>query len=164
VAVLEDWAVFSTTGVMCLDSTSAEWQALILAARFAVHAGLSDVKFIGDCMDVAEGVAHVTKMRKPHQARMRDQYEAVAAGLGDVCIVHVPRHANLAGRLLEFGDEIEFRSGLHYQEGIETAQRIQFNPRTLQWSNAPRMDAPGTDESTKELVGPVRFELTTPRM
>lgn len=102
------------------DSHLAEWRAAVLGARMAEELGFARCELIGDHVGVIEQADGLVKRRAsdPAIVPLLEELTEIRTRCA-IAMVHVQRHLNLAGRLLEVGDTPGFRTGVRLLEGAE---------------------------------------------
>jgi len=103
------------------DSYDAEWEALILGAKYAVENGFTTVDFFGDhkgIVDFLNAPPVFTGNEKTHAYfRLFCSY----AEKLEYTITHVTRRVNLAGMYFDCGEKSQaFTNCLLWQEGIDS--------------------------------------------
>lgn len=83
-----------------LSSTEIEWHAFLASVQYCVDNQINDVHFFGDCMDVIEGAWGIPRK----QMTFINQFKAMLKP-DDYIIDHVRRDINLAGIVLDDGDQ-----------------------------------------------------------
>jgi ribonuclease HI len=79
------------------DNSTAEWLALIAAARIARDLGADDVTFLGDSALVIGQARGLVPCRRAELRTHLETYRGIVAPIGRVHVRHVARGRNLAG-------------------------------------------------------------------